>query len=177
MKQRKESWFWRCPSLTMKSRRSHLLKLLGLVVFGVHVIKSERSFKWNWGFQCFEQEHDLIYLMFLDSKHIVVLNWVSPRTCGQRDMRSRASGAKGKYARDPRAAMGHKRCGKTAVGFWDVTCWRIIGGDGQFIPTLDPKLPWDLGEFSNIALRLVENLDQTWPTWICLRWLCTYLPW
>lgn len=52
---------------------------------------------------------------------------------------------------------------KNSRWVWDVTCWRVIGGDGQFIPSLDPKLPWDLGEFSNIALCLVGNSDQTCP--------------
>ena len=61
------------------------------------------------GFQCFEQEHDLMYnvlkMFWIQNmlRATVVSNWVSPRTCGQRHMRSRASGVMGKYARDPRA--------------------------------------------------------------------------
>ena len=60
------------------------------------------------GFQYFEQL-DLMYnvlkMFWIQNmlRATVVLNWVSPRTCGQRHMRSRASGAMGKYARDPRA--------------------------------------------------------------------------
>ena len=81
-----------------------MLKLLGIGdVWGtcdrIGVLCSVEKIKL--GFQCFEQQHDLKYnvlkMFWIQNmlRATVVLNWVSPRTCGQRHMRSRASGGNG----------------------------------------------------------------------------------